>query len=94
MNRWFKVTKIRRRELGESSHKDDLAHRIKNDIKASPDLGLLRCVQCGMCASTCPASRHSNYDSRVVIKRVLDNGTVSTAITVKAYVLLETVYVK
>lgn len=67
------MTKIRRRELGESSHKDDLAHRIKNDIKASPDLGLLRCVQCGMCASTCPASRHSNYDSRVVIKRVLDN---------------------
>ncbi|PAV07397.1 heterodisulfide reductase subunit C [Methanosphaera cuniculi] len=64
---------MRRRELGESSHKDDLAHRIKNDIKASPDLGLLRCVQCGMCASTCPASRHSNYDSRVVIKRVLDN---------------------
>lgn len=67
------MTKIRRRELGESSHKDNLAHRIKNDIKASPDLGLLRCVQCGMCASTCPASRHSNYDSRVVIKRVLDN---------------------
>lgn len=67
------MTKVRRRELGEISHKDDLAHRVKNDIKASPDLGLLRCVQCGMCASTCPASRHSNYDSRVVIKRVLDN---------------------
>ncbi len=52
---------------------DDLPQRILKDIKASKDLGLLRCVQCGMCTSTCPAARHSEYDPRVVIKRVLDN---------------------
>ncbi len=52
---------------------DDLPHQVLNDIKASEDLGLLRCVQCGMCSSTCPAARHSEYDPRVVIKRVLDN---------------------
>ena len=63
---------IKRREMGRPKQ-DDLAHRILKDIKASNDLGLLRCVQCGMCASTCPASRHSEYDPRVVIKRVLDD---------------------
>ncbi|MDO5852122.1 MAG: 4Fe-4S dicluster domain-containing protein [Methanobacteriaceae archaeon] len=50
-----------------------LCDEILDDIKASPDLGLLRCVQCGMCASTCPAARNSEYDPRVMIKRVLDN---------------------
>ncbi|MCD7781560.1 MAG: 4Fe-4S dicluster domain-containing protein [Methanosphaera sp.] len=63
---------VKRREMG-GSKQDDLAHRILRDIKASSDLGLLRCVQCGMCASTCPAARHSDYDPRVVIKRVLDD---------------------
>ena len=58
--------------MGQSK-KDDLAYKILKDIKASPDLGLLRCVQCGMCASSCPAARHSEYDPRVVIKRVLDD---------------------
>lgn len=70
------MAKVRRREMGNSKDEqnpDDLAHKVLKNIKASPDLGLLRCVQCGMCASTCPASRHSNYDSRVIIKRVLDN---------------------
>ncbi len=67
------LSKVRRREIDESGKTNDLAHRVLRDIKASSDLGLLRCVQCGMCASTCPASRHSDYDSRVVIKRVLDN---------------------
>lgn len=69
------MTKVKRREMGQKEDENDLAHKVLNDIKASPDLGLLRCVQCGMCASTCPASRHSDYDSRVVIKRVLDNDT-------------------
>jgi heterodisulfide reductase subunit C len=57
----------------ESTKKKDLAHRVLDDVKASPDMGLLRCVQCGMCASTCPAARNSDYDPRVMIKRVLDN---------------------
>ncbi len=65
--------KVRRREMKTISKEDDLAHKVLKDIKASSDLGLLRCVQCGMCASTCPASRHSDYDSREIIKRVLDN---------------------
>lgn len=67
------MTNVRRREMINLQDKDDLTHRILKDIKASPDLGLLRCVQCGMCASTCPAARHSDYDPRKVIKRVLDN---------------------
>ena len=63
---------INRRELDEKSG-EDLAHKILNDIKAPSDLGLLRCVQCGLCTSMCPASRHSEYDAREIIKRVLDN---------------------
>ncbi|RAP52649.1 MAG: heterodisulfide reductase subunit C [Methanosphaera sp. rholeuAM270] len=58
--------------MGEQK-KEDLAHKVLNDIKAPSDLGLLRCVQCGLCTSMCPASRHSEYDAREIIKRVLDN---------------------
>lgn len=66
------MTKLQKREIHDDG-KLDLAHEILNDIKAPSDLGLLRCVQCGMCTSMCPASRHSDYDSREIIKRVLDN---------------------
>jgi len=66
------LTKLNRQEISQTS-KEDLAHRVLNDIKAPSDLGLLRCVQCGLCTSMCPASRHSEYDSRELIKRVLDN---------------------
>lgn len=66
------LDKLNRREIINQSE-DDLAHKILNDIKAPSDLGLLRCVQCGLCTSMCPASRHSEYDAREIIKRVLDN---------------------
>lgn len=29
-------------------------------------------MQCGMCTSTCPAARHSDYNPREIIERVLD----------------------
>ena len=50
----------------------DLAEQIINDVKNSKDEGVLKCVQCGMCTSTCPAARHSNYNPREIIERVLD----------------------
>ena len=45
----------------------DFAEAIKEDIKSSKDDGVLKCVQCGMCTSTCPAARHSNYNPREIM---------------------------
>ncbi len=50
----------------------DFAEEIINDVKNSKDEGVLKCVQCGMCTSTCPAARHSDYNPREIIERVLD----------------------
>ncbi len=48
-----------------------LAESIIEDIKSSKEDGVLKCVQCGMCTSTCPAAKHSNYNPRDIIERVL-----------------------
>ena len=50
----------------------DFAERIIGDVKNSRDEGVLKCVQCGMCTSTCPAARHSDYNPRDIIERVLE----------------------
>lgn len=57
-------------KIGENTFK--LAEDIINDLKASENLGILKCIQCGMCASVCPAARHTDYDPREIVKRVLD----------------------
>ena len=69
----------------------DFAEAIKEDIKSSKDDGVLKCVQCGMCTSTCPAARHSNYNPREIMETY---GTVFIATHVIVHVLLETVFVK
>ena len=48
------------------------AEDIINDVKNSKDDGVLKCVQCGMCTAICPAARHSDYNPREIIERVLD----------------------
>ena len=50
----------------------DFAVEIINDVKNSKEEGVLKCVQCGMCTSPCPAARHSDYNPRELIERVLD----------------------
>ncbi|MDD2644394.1 MAG: 4Fe-4S dicluster domain-containing protein [Methanobacteriaceae archaeon] len=50
----------------------ELAEKIIHNPKSSKDIGLLRCVQCGMCTSVCPAARHSEYNPRNMIERVLE----------------------
>ena len=50
----------------------DFAEQIIRDVKNSKEEGVLKCVQCGMCTSTCPAARHSDYNPRDIIERVLD----------------------
>ncbi|MEN6294068.1 MAG: ferredoxin:CoB-CoM heterodisulfide reductase subunit HdrC [Methanobacterium sp.] len=50
----------------------ELAEDIIKDLKAPKDFGILKCIQCGMCTSVCPAARHTDYDPRELVKRVLD----------------------
>ncbi len=50
----------------------DFAEKIIEDVKNSKEEGVLKCVQCGMCTSTCPAARHSDYNPRDIIERVLE----------------------
>lgn len=51
----------------------NLVEKILEDPKASKDLGLYRCVQCGMCTSVCPAAKRSDYNPRDMIIKVLNN---------------------
>lgn len=50
----------------------DFAQAIIEDIKSSKEDGVLKCVQCGMCTSTCPAAKHSTYNPRDIVERVLN----------------------
>ncbi|RBQ22369.1 CoB--CoM heterodisulfide reductase iron-sulfur subunit C [Candidatus Methanobinarius endosymbioticus] len=50
----------------------DLAEKILKDIKSSEGMGLLKCIQCGMCTSMCPGARNSDYNPRDMIERVLE----------------------
>ncbi|WP_407424664.1 ferredoxin:CoB-CoM heterodisulfide reductase subunit HdrC [Methanobrevibacter sp.] len=50
----------------------NFAEDIIANVKNTRDDGVLKCVQCGLCTSTCPAARHSEYNPREIIERVLD----------------------
>ena len=56
-----------------SSNISGMVQEIKKDYRASSDIGLKRCMQCGICTSNCPAARHSDYDPREMVKMVLDD---------------------
>lgn len=49
-----------------------LAREVVKDLKASPSMGLFKCIQCGMCVSLCPAAQHTDYNPRKMVKKVLD----------------------
>jgi heterodisulfide reductase subunit C len=50
-----------------------LVKDVLKDLKASPDLGIFKCVQCGMCTSVCPGASQTDYDPRDMIRRVLED---------------------
>lgn len=52
---------------------EKLSTIVLNNIKASNDLGLFRCVQCGMCTSLCPAAKLSDYNPRDMVEKVIKN---------------------
>lgn len=62
---------MKKKTINKSS--PDLVEQVKTNYRTSKDIGLSRCIQCGLCTSNCPAARHSNYDPREMVKKVLDN---------------------
>lgn len=58
-------------KLNKNSRK--LVEDVLKDLKASPDLGIYKCVQCGMCTSICPGASQSDYDPRDMVRRVLED---------------------
>lgn len=58
-------------KIGENTF--EIAETVIKDMKASENMGLLKCIQCGICTSVCPAARQTDYDPRELVKRVLDN---------------------
>lgn len=60
-------------DIKRYNSKKNLSDIIKNDLKAPKDLGLLKCAQCGMCTSLCPAATHSDYNPRDMVEKVLKN---------------------
>lgn len=50
----------------------NFAEEIIDNVKNTKDDGVLKCVQCGLCTSTCPAARHSEYNPRDIIEMVLE----------------------
>jgi heterodisulfide reductase subunit C len=50
-----------------------LLNDVLKHLKASPELGIFKCVQCGMCSSVCPAAKRTAYDPKEMLGRVLQD---------------------
>lgn len=49
----------------------NLSDIIKNDLKASKDLGLLKCLQCEMCTFLCSSVSHSDTILEMCLEKFL-----------------------
>ncbi|HJH31093.1 MAG TPA: 4Fe-4S dicluster domain-containing protein [Methanosarcinaceae archaeon] len=52
---------------------ETLAQTVKKSLRTSDSIGISRCLQCGACTSSCPAARFTDYNPRMIIKRVMEN---------------------
>ncbi|MFX1293901.1 MAG: 4Fe-4S dicluster domain-containing protein [Promethearchaeota archaeon] len=43
--------------------------------RVSKKIGLLKCIQCGLCTGSCPAARYSDFSPREIINAVLKGNT-------------------
>lgn len=50
-----------------------LAETVKKSLRTSDVIGIDRCMQCGACTSSCPATRFTDYNPRRIMKRVMEN---------------------
>jgi heterodisulfide reductase subunit C len=59
--------------ISVDNKEEELSCKVIKNIKASKDLGLLKCVQCGMCTAVCPAAKFTDYNPRYMVEKVLEN---------------------
>ncbi|MGP8337498.1 MAG: 4Fe-4S dicluster domain-containing protein [Methanosarcinaceae archaeon] len=52
---------------------ETLVQTIKKSLRTADSIGISRCLQCGACTSSCPAARFTDYNPRMIIKRVMEN---------------------
>ncbi len=52
-----------------------LIKRILKHDRVSEKIGLLRCIQCGLCTGSCPAAQFSDFSPREIIHEVLRGNT-------------------
>ncbi|AEH60593.1 heterodisulfide reductase subunit HdrC [Methanosalsum zhilinae DSM 4017] len=60
-------------DLTDIPEAKSLVDTIKRSIRTSDNIGIDRCIQCGVCTSSCPATRFTDYNPREVVKRVIEN---------------------
>ena len=61
--------------LHRENKKDSTDFTILNEIlkadRVSKTIGLLKCIQCGLCSSNCPAARYSEFSPRKIMNACL-----------------------
>lgn len=51
----------------------DITKEILIADRIPENIGLRKCIQCGLCSSGCPAARYSNFSPRLIMNAVLHN---------------------
>ena len=49
------------------------AKEILDDFRVTANTGLLRCIQCGMCSSSCPAAKFTDFSPREIINSIFQS---------------------
>lgn len=63
--------KVLYKEVKEHSNDFNILKEILNADRVSKDIGLLKCIQCGLCTASCPAARYTDFSPRKIMNAIL-----------------------